>query len=394
MMHRNLLILIVCQALAFSAAPIVIIVGGFVGTKLAPSPLWATAPIAAMTVGVALFSIPASFIMKRIGRRLGFLVAALTAALAALVAAAAIAVENFALFCVAIFTIGANLAFVQQYRFAAAESVEAHNISKAVSWVLIGGILAGVLGPEIVKLTRGLLDYGDYTATFISLSIIYIAVASLILFLREAPVQNTEVFGSERPLRQVMAQPAYLVAVMAGMVAYGVMSMIMTATPVSMHVIDGHSLDITARVIQSHIIAMFLPSLFTGVIVGRLGAVRVMTIGVFAMLACVVLALISHEIMHYWSALVLLGVGWNFLFVGGTTLLTTTCRPAERFKAQATNDFMVFGTQAIASLSAGTVLHLASWEILNFLMLPVLIMTLLAILVLHDKVQSLLAQQK
>ena len=383
MNYRNLLILTLSQSLGFCAAPLIIFAGGVTGTKLAPSPAWATLPIAAMVVGVALATVPAALIMKKIGRRWGFIAASLLAAMASLAAAHAIGAKSFSLFCGAILLIGANLAFIQQYRFAAAESVDVQHVSKAISFVLLGGIAAGFLGPELAKRTKNLLDLGDYAGSFASLAILYLLVAGLLFFLREPRSPSEAATGRGRPLREVITQPGYLIAVLGGMVAYGVMSFIMTATPISMHVIDGHSLDTTAGVIQSHVVAMYLPALFTGALIARWGAARVMVIGLLATVACVLFALSGHQSWIYWMALVLLGIGWNFQFLGATVMLTANYRPEERFKAQAVNDFVIFGTQALMSLSAGAVIHRANWEILNLITLPFLILVLLTMLFLR-----------
>lgn len=383
MNYRNLLILTLSQSLGFCAAPLIIFAGGVTGTMLAPSPAWATLPIAAMVVGVALATVPAALVMKKIGRRWGFIAASLLAAMASLAAAHAIGAKSFSLFCGAILLIGANLAFIQQYRFAAAESVDVQHVSKAISFVLLGGIAAGFLGPELAKRTKNLLDLGDYAGSFASLAILYLLVAGLLFFLREPRSPSETATGRGRPLREVITQPGYLIAVLGGMVAYGVMSFIMTATPISMHVIDGHSLDTTAGVIQSHVVAMYLPALFTGALIARWGAARVMVIGLLATVACVLFALSGHQSWIYWMALVLLGVGWNFQFLGATVMLTANYRPEERFKAQAVNDFVIFGTQALMSLSAGAVIHRANWEILNLITLPFLILVLLTMLFLR-----------
>ena len=380
MNFRNLLLLCFGQALGFTAAPLIIFTGGVTGTALAPSPAWATLPIAAMVVGVALSTIPAAALMKIIGRRLGFIAGSLLAALAALAAAYAIGIHSFWLFCGATLLLGSNLAFVQQYRFAAAESVAPEYAGKAISLVLLGGIVGGFLGPELAKRTKNLLDHGDYAASFACLTLVYIIVAGSLFFLREMRQQDQTAGGHGRPLREIVTQPGYLLAMLGGMVAYGVMSFIMTATPISMHVIDGHSLELTAGVIQSHIVAMYLPALFTGTIIARLGASRVMGLGLFATVACVLLALSGHQPWIYWCALVLLGLGWNFQFLGATVLLTANYRPEERFKAQAVNDFVIFGTQALMSLSAGAVMHRAGWETLNLLTLPFLVAVVLAML--------------
>ena len=361
-----------------------LLIGGIVGTELAPSPSLATLPIAISVIGVAIFTIPAALVMKKIGRKFGFIVSAVVAAGAALVAAYAIGVGSFFLLCAAMIFIGGNMAFVQQYRFAAAESVETRHVGKAVSFVLLGGVLAGYLGPEIAKRTKDWLGYGAYTGSFVSLALLSVVVAVLLSFLRNVAVKDEEAAtGEERSLRAMVMQPTFIVAVMAGVVGYGVMSLIMTATPISMHVTDGHTLGETGWVIQSHVIAMYLPALFTGYLVGRLGVLRVMSMGVVVLFACVALALVDRSLMHYWGALVLLGLGWNLLFVAGTTLLTRSYHPAERYRAQAVNEFMIFGTQAIASLTAGTVIALASWRILNLINLPFLFLLLAAILMLR-----------
>ena len=370
---RNVAILSIAQALCLSGPPIVLLIGGLVGPELAPTPTLSTLPISMVVIGVALATIPASMLMKRIGRRAGFVIAALLAGGAALLAAYALGQGSFALFCLATLLIGSNTAFVQQYRFAAAESVQPQFVGRAVSLVLVGGVFAGFLGPEVAKRSISWLNFGAYSGAFVGLAILYALAVLVLLFLRDVVPAGLETAGPERPLREVVTQPTYLIAVSAGAVAYGVMSFIMTATPVNMGVIEGFSLAQTTLVIQSHIIAMYLPSLFTGIILERLGLVKVMTTGVLLLLACVGLGLVSTHFIHYWGALVLLGLGWNFLFVGGTVLLTRSYRPAERFKAQATNDFLIFGLQAFTSLSAGTVLFTANWQALNLLNLPFLL---------------------
>jgi predicted MFS family arabinose efflux permease len=302
--------------------------------------------------------------------------ASLIAALACIIGIYAIHVQSFVLFCTVAFFVGGNLAFVQQYRFAAAESVEPDMVSKAVSIVLLGGIVAAFLGVELAKLSREMLPFGLYSGSFASLAMLNFANCCLLYFLTAPQIREEIYTGSERPLGTVVRQPIYLVAVMAALIAYGVMSFIMTATPVSMHVMDNFSIESTAWVIQSHVMAMFIPSLFTGLLISRYGLTKVMLWGTTLMIVCVALALADRRFIHYWAGLVLLGVGWNFLFIGGTTLLTRCYNSAERFKAQAVNDFAVFGFQALASLSAGTVIFMAGWEVVNGLTLPFLVIML------------------
>ena len=388
MRSRNVLLLSICQAFGSAGTSMMVLLGGIIGAGIAPTPALATLPISIQVLGVACSTIPASLLMRRLGRRTGFIAASLVAALAALLAAYAVAVGSFALFCVSTFFTGMNGAFVQQYRFAASESVARPYASQAVSFVLVGGIFAGILGPELAKRTKDLFGVGLYTGSFISLSLLYLLTAALLLFLQKTQQHEEIQSGPERPLRQIIAQPIYLVALLSGAIGYGVMSFTMTATPIQLNRISGFSLDDTAWVIQSHVIAMFLPSLFTGYIIERLGVMKVMLAGVGILGACVALALVSTHLLHYWGALVLLGLGWNFTYVGATVLLTQSYRPSERFKAQATNEFTVFGIQAIASLSSGTIIFSAGWVVLNLISLPFLIIVLGALVFLRATLVS------
>jgi len=384
MRSRNVLLLSIGQAFGSAGITMMVLLGGIIGSDLAPTPALATLPISIQVLGVALSTVPASFVMRRFGRRRGFVASSLVAALAALLAAYAVSVGSFVLFCMATFFTGLNGAFVQQYRFAASESVEPRYASRAVSFVLVGGIFAGILGPELAKRTKDLFGVGLYTGSFICLACLYVIAAVILLFLQNSRPQAEATLGTERPLGQIAAQPVYFVALLSGAVGYGVMSFTMTATPIQLNRISGFTLDETAWVIQSHVIAMFLPSLFTGYILERLGVLRVMFIGVLLLGGCVGLGLVSQHLLHYWAALVLLGLGWNFTYVGATVLLTRSYRPSERFKAQATNDFTIFGIQAIASLSAGTIIYSAGWVALNLITLPFLILMLGALLFLRN----------
>lgn len=382
MSYRNLSVLALGTLLSISGASIVALTAGIIGAQLAPSLTWATLPASLMVVGLALMTIPAALIMKRIGRRKGFILSAVLAGLSALLAAYAIALGSFALFCLAVLLIGTNSAFSQQYRFAAAESVETRFAGRAVSFLLLSGVVAGFVGPEIAKQTKDLLPVA-YSGSYVALAVLYALVIGILLFMRDVEPHpaGTEAVAlhEERSLSKIIVQRNYLAAVLAGTVAYGVMSFIMTATPVHMHNQAGFTLGATALVIESHIIAMFLPSLFTGYLLERFGDLRVMLAGIAAMLGTVLLGLISSDLLEYWAALVLLGVGWNFLFVGATVKLTGTYRQSERFKAQGFNDFSIFSVQALLSLSAGVVLFRTDWGTLNMLMLPLLALVLTAV---------------
>ena len=241
---------------------------------------------------------------------------------------------------------------------------------------MLAGVVAAYVGPETAQNMRHSVDWGEFSGSFLALSgFLTCALLALCFYPDSKLVRETSV-ASQRPLLEIIGQSRFILAVSASAIGFGVMSFVMTATPVSMHNVDHHSLDDTTWVIQSHIMAMFLPSLFSGLLIAKLGAAKVISTGLALMVGCLGIAYVDQQLMHYWWALVLLGVGWNFLFLGGTTLLTQTYRPEERFKVQAFNDFLVFTPQAIAALSSGLVLSQLGWNWILALSLPWLIMLL------------------
>jgi MFS family permease len=377
---RNVLVLAIAQALSSFGNVTLALLGGILGAQMAPTPVLATLPATAAVVGLATGSVPAALIMRRLGRRPGFIGSAMLAAIAALLAALGIQIQSFALLCVAAFLLGCNWAFAQQYRFAAAESVAPQKISQAVSWVMIGTLAAAYLAPLVAVVAKDLVGR-EYVGSFVCLALVLISSGVVLFGLRlpEQPVQGTD---SVTPLGAFFQRPRFAIAVLAGVVAFGVMNLVMTATPISMHVMDGHSLEATAKVIQSHVIAMYLPSLISGWLIARFGISLMMCAGVLAFGISAVSGLMGHELHHYWWSLVALGLGWNLLFVSGTTLLTQSYSPQERFRAQAINEFVMFGIMATASLAAGALLHFASWEAVNQMVLPVLAVMLTAALML------------
>ncbi|MDX1481725.1 MAG: MFS transporter, partial [Woeseiaceae bacterium] len=274
----------------------------------------------------------------------------------------ALTITSFGWFIVAGALFGINMAFTQQYRYAAAESVEERFAGRAISLTLVGAIGGALLGPELVTRLSYALPEVQYLGTLIALAVLYGVQAILFLFLGPMRGEDTTVGQRPaRPLPEILRQPVFLMAVFGGTMSYGVMTFIMTATPLSMHVHDGHSMAITANVIRSHVLGMYVPSLFTGFLIERFGCVRIMASGALALLASCLIGYLGQSVAHYWLALVLLGIGWNFLYVGGTTMLTFTYRMNERFKAQAVNEFCVFGTSALGSLLAGTVIFTYGW---------------------------------
>jgi MFS family permease len=378
---RNVYVLALAQALSAAGLMAIFLLGGIVGSELAPLPQLATLPVSLAIVGLAAAAIPAALLMERIGRRNAFVASALLAAVAALAVAWAVVQSDFWMLCAATLVLGANLAFQQQQRFAAAECVPAPRVSQAVSTVMIGTLVAAAIGPPIAMALRDLVPGHEYAGSFLGVAALCAAAALVLAAYAPPPApERSAGTGAARPLAEVAGQPLFLLAVGAAVVSYAVMSFIMTATPISMHVHDHHSDADTAWVIQSHLLAMYGPSLVSGRFIGRVGVRSGMVLGALLMLACVAIASAGHDLMHYWWGLVLLGIGWNLLFVAGTALLTTTYQPAERFRAQAVNEFSVFATQALASLLAGPAIHLLGWRGLNLAALGPLLLFGLALL--------------
>ncbi|MCY4343318.1 MAG: MFS transporter, partial [Gammaproteobacteria bacterium] len=381
MQRTNLTLYFLAQVIFVSGSVLIVTLGGIVGSEMAPHPSLATLPPSLMVVGTALATVPAALLMQRIGRRYGFAGGAVLAAVGALLAVLGLEIKSFALFTAAVGLIGATLAFSAQFRFAAAESVAPEKAGWAISIILLGSIGGAVIGPELATRGPDWIQGQPYQEALLAMAGLYALAAALLLLTRNPdPVGDAANREPGRPLLEIAAQPAFAVAVLAGVIGQGVMIFIMTATPISMHVVDGHSIDDTARVIQAHVVAMYLPSLASAPLIERFGAHKLMTAGAVALSATVAVGLAGHELMHYWWALVLLGVGWNFLFVGGTTALVAAYRPAERFRAQAFNDFSIFGASALASLMAGVLLHGFGWPAVLLSTLPALGLMLLAVI--------------
>jgi len=375
--RRNLPVLVICQCIASGGTILVVTVGGIIGVDLAPAPWLATLPVSLMVVGTALAVLPASWLMSRVGRRRGFAAGAFGGALGALLAAGALLLDNFVLFSVATLVMGAQLAFTQQYRFAAAESVPPAAAGRAISIVLVGALGGALLGPEIATRTATPLWGIAWLGGFLVVALLSACASALLLVFAE-PTQQERAADMEpaRPLRALLLTAPFAIAVLAGVVGQGTMTFVMTATPVSMHVVDGHAMTETSNVIRAHVLAMYVPSLVSAALIGWLGTVRLMIVGLLALAGTVAVALQGHAYLHYWWALVLLGVGWNFLFVGGTSMLVSSYRPAERFGAQAFNDFAVFGVSALASLLAGSVVVRFGWSVVLWSSLPPLVLML------------------
>ena len=385
-MYRTLKILTIAQAFAQTGAPIVVLLGGIVGASLAPTPSLATLPIALMIVGTATTTIPAALFMGKFGRKAGFMFAATYCFIAGIIGAYAINQESFVLFCMATFLVGSHNAFIQQYRFAVAESVPANKLGRSLSILMLAGVAAALMGPEAAQRLRAVSSMGEFAGSFLGLSSFMLVTLVMLSFYKNGSTTEVAVDEKSRDLRVIVQQPMFILAICSAVVAWSVMSLLMTATPVSMHTVDHFNLEDTAWVIQSHIVAMFLPSLFSGFLVDRFGAIKIIIAGLTLMFTCLFIAYMDRQLMHYWWALVLLGVGWNFLFLGGTTLLTQTYRPAERFKVQAFNDFVVFSLQATAALGSGLILVQFGWDWLVGLSLPWLLILIAVLFYVRNRI--------
>ena len=375
---NNVAILAVCQALLYTGNVILITLNGLVGFAFAGDKALATLPISTFVIGVAISSIPASMWMKRAGRRGGFMTGALIGMLGATLATYAVHIASFWTLCAGTLLMGMYSAFGQYYRFAAADAASVSFKSKAISLVMAGGIVGGIIGPESTKFTKDLLQPA-FLASYGSLILICLLALVLLWFIDIPKPSEEENKQPGRPLREIMLQPIFIVAVLGAMIGFGVMNLILTATPLAMtH--HRHPFNDAAFVIEWHVIAMFAPSFITGSLINRFGVYTIMLWGAMLMTACVAISLSGMALMNFWTALVLLGVGWNFLFVGGTTLLTEAYLPAERAKTQAANDFLVFTVVALSSLSSGTLLYHFSWQVVNYAALPFLLVVATAII--------------
>jgi MFS family permease len=357
----NVWLLTLIQAFAMSAGTMLVLAGGVLGAQLTPDPKWSTMPLAMSIVGTACGVIPVTRLMQHFGRKPIFITATIFGALVSLLAAVSITNSHFWGLVVSAFLLGIVMSAIQQIRFAAMESVSVELVPKATSTVLLGGLVAAILGPELVIFGQFFTDQA-FVGGFYLTATLLVLCSLLFTQIDNTHVTITKTSNTGRKLNVITSQPVFILAVSASVVGYALMSFIMTATPVHMHVHEAYSLQDTKWVIQSHIFAMFFPSLFSGWLISKLGTSKIIYLGLCSYVATILIALIGNDWLNYWSALVLLGIGWNFLFVGGTVLLAQSYQPTERFKVQGLNEFLVFGCQATAALSAGLFLNLIGWR--------------------------------
>ena len=380
-MNRNLSLLVLSQVFSFTAATVTVFISGIIGSQLSPIKTLSTLPPSIYVVGTAAATIIAAKIMSIIGRRLGFVLASVVGSISCLIGAYAIMVENFYIFCFAKFLLGATMAFTHQYRFAAAESVEKEKAPKAISSLLLAGIVAAFLGIGLANYTKNFVSDYLYVGSYLTLAVLTLIPSFLLFFFKDIReisfVSNKE--NNSRNYSEFFSDPKFLQAITSAAFAYAVMSFLMTATPISMHIVHQLSLEKTGIVLQFHVLAMFLPSLVTGNLIKKFGYSNMMYLGVLFYFFTILLSFFQPSFLNYFISLIFLGIGWNFLFISGTSLLVTTYKPEEKFKAQGFNDLLVFSSMALASLLAGILISIASWKTVNLFCIPFLILIILSI---------------
>nr|WP_274709126.1 MFS transporter [Nitratireductor luteus] len=373
------------QAIVGAGTPIAISMGGLAGSYLlAADKSLATAPITGFNVGVALAALPAAALMRAVGRRNGLMAGSLATSVGGAVAAFALFQTSFWLFALGLLFIGSGNAFLQQYRFAAVDNAPADFKPKAISWVLGGGVFAAIIGPQLAIFTRELFDPVMFAGAFMSVIGLGIAGVFILSFLRlpkDAPSAQLDDHLSARPLSQILRQPRFLVALLCGVGTFALMSFVMTGAPLAM-VGCGFSPDEATMGISWHVVAMYAPSFVTGSLIARFGKERIIAAGLMLLVGCAIVALSGIALWQFWFALILLGVGWNFGFIGATAMVADCYRSSERNKVQGVHDFLLFSSVAFSSLMSGRVYNAFGWEMLNWVIFPVVGICLVALVLL------------
>lgn len=379
--RRNILVLTIAQALGASSPPIVVSLGGLVGQKLSSDPTLVTLPVSLFNLGLALGTLPAAFLMRQFGRRNAYMLGALVGTLSGAITTVGIFAASFVIFCLGTLTAGLYAAYVQSYRFAATDAATDDMKARAISWVMVGGLVAAIVGPQLVIWTRDTIPDAMFAGSFLSLTILGLLALPVLMLLRAPKIRQVAGAPADtgRPLAEILRSPRFILSVAAGVCSYALMTFVMTAAPIAM-VGHGHSVDNAALGIQWHVLAMFGPSFFTGKLITRFGKEKITALGLVLIAFAAITALGGFDVGHFWGALILLGIGWNFGFIGATAMVTDCHTPAERGKAQGANDFIVFGTVACASFFAGSLLHSSGWETINWLVFPAVTLVLVPLI--------------
>ncbi len=373
---RNVFLLAACQALMMSCNSLLISISALVGAALATEKWLATVPLGLQFLATMLCTLPASLLMRSIGRRAGFILGTLAGLAGAVVSTYAVLIHSFPWLCAGAFLFGVFNAFAQYYRFAAADTATPEFRSRAISLVLAGGVIAAFAGPNLASATRELAAV-PFAGSYASLLVLFAASALLLVGLH-IPRAGAAEYGASRPIAVIARQPSFLAAVTGATVAYVSMNLLMTATPLAMNH-AGHSFGDTALVIEWHVLGMFAPAFITGHLINRFGVTNIMFAGVVLLGACVGVNLLGGSVAHFWLALLLLGMGWNFLFVGATTLLTETYGLAEKAKVQGVNDLLIFGMVALSATTSGMLHHALGWQAMNLGVVPLLVLCLVVL---------------
>ena len=376
-MNRNLIVLTLSQIFSFTAAPVTVFLSWIIGSQISPLKSLSTLPMSISVVGIAIGAIFASKLMSITGRKVGFIVASIGNTLVSILAAYSIFIQSFSIYCVANFFLGMGMAFTHQYRFAAAESVSKDKVPRAISIILLGGIVSAFIGPSVANFSKDLFSNHMYIGSYLSLAALTFLPTIFFLFYKNTSKIELSFKYSGRSYLELVSQPRFLQAVISSAFGYAIMTFLMTGTPLSMHVIDGISLNKTSIVIQIHVACMFLPSLIAGNLVKKIGHSKMMYVGVGLYCITVVISLFDQSFLNYMLALVFLGFGWNFLFISGTSLLVLTYKEEEKYRAQGFNDFVVYSVHALGSLSAGILIVLTNWKIMNLICIPLIIVIIL-----------------
>jgi MFS family permease len=376
-MNKNLFVLTLSQIFSFTAAPVTVFLSGIIGSQISPIKSLSTLPMSISVVGIAIGAVIASKVMSITGRKTGFIIASVGNSIVSLCAAYSIFIQNFSLFCFVNFFLGVGMAFTHQYRFAAAESVDKDKVPKAISIILLGGIVSAVIGPGLANYAKDIVSNHLYVGSYLSLAVLTFLPSIFFLFYKNTKKIEINIKYSGRNYLELISQPRYLQAIVASAFGYAIMTFLMTATPLSMHVMEGMSLSKTSVVIQIHVAAMFLPSLITGNLVKKFGHSKIMYAGVSLYSITVIASFFDQSFLNYMFALIFLGFGWNFLFISGTSLLVLTYKEEEKFRAQGLNDFIVYSVHAMGSLSAGILIVLTDWKMMNIICIPLMIIIVL-----------------
>lgn len=381
--RRNALLLALAGAFGGANASVVFATGSLIGSALAPSPDLATLPVTTFVIGTALSSYPAATLARRYGRRNVFMLGNGFGAWAGVLAALALYLGSFPLYCFGTMLAGCYQAIIVSYRFAAADTATARFRPTAIAWVLGGGLLAAIVGPQIVIATKGMFPPHMFMATYLAQAAVAVCAMFVTGRFTDAPAHD-ESHAPARPLREIARMPRFLVAVACGTAAQGLMNMVMTSAPLAM-AMCGHSVTESTLGIQWHILAMYGPSFFTGGLIARYGKERIVVLGLLLLIACAVVDLSGITVAHFWGALVLLGLGWNFAFIGASAIVTDCHRPSERNRVQGLNDTLIFTTTALGSFLSGHLLALYGWASVNHVVIPIALVCAIAALLLRAR---------